>query len=131
MRLEERFDAKSYRSVRMLNMLDHLGTRPYGATIETRFWAYVDIDPERCKHCGACARMCITQALKYETDSSNRTSLTFQPALCVNCGLCKDTCLTHSMIYTNKVLADDLDTDVVKVLFHDAEPPKMTKIGGQ
>lgn len=123
-RPEERFSADTYRSARLLNMLDRIGTRPYGATVDTRFWASVDIDPNCCRYCGACATMCATQALKYEVNSSRQATLTFQPSLCVNCRLCKDACLTHSMIYSTRVLADDLDHDVVKVLYHEHELPK-------
>lgn len=123
-RAEERFDAKSYRSVRMLAMLDHIGTRPRGATVDSRMWATVNIDPNRCRYCGSCALMCVTQALKYEKDSDGLATLTFQPSLCINCRLCKDSCLTHSMIYTNKVPANDLDDEVVIDLYRDHEPPE-------
>ncbi len=124
---EERFPADSYRSVRLLNMLDHIGTRPRGATIDTRFWASVDIDPNCCRYCGTCAMMCSTQALKYELDASKRATLTFQPSLCTNCRLCKDACLTHSLIYSNKIPANELDRDVVKDLFRDHELPTSKK----
>ncbi|MGI6033304.1 MAG: 4Fe-4S dicluster domain-containing protein [Coriobacteriales bacterium] len=120
-KLDEVFPPDTYRSIRMLRMLDHLGKRPYGATVESRFWAHIDIDENRCRHCGACARMCVTRALTYEEDSYGRATLSFRPSLCINCALCKDSCLTHSMVYTNKVLADDLDSDVVKHLFENVE----------
>ncbi len=123
-RAEERFDAKSYRSVRMLAMLDHIGIRPRGATVESRMWASVNIDPNRCRYCGACALMCVTQALKYEKNADGLATLTFQPSLCINCRLCKDSCLTHSMIYTNKIPANDLDGEVLIDLYRDHELPK-------
>lgn len=123
MHLDERFPADSYRSVRLLNMLDATGEHPSGATIDSRFWASVDIDSNRCKHCGACARMCVTQALKYHVDDERRATLTFEPALCVNCRLCKDSCLSHSMVYSTKVPADDLVQGLVKTLYEDVELP--------
>ncbi len=121
---EERFPADSYRSVRLLRILEATGTHPQGATIDTRFWASVDVDASRCKRCGACARMCVTQALKYRVDDERRATLIFQPSLCVNCRLCRDSCISHSMIYSTKVPAADLAPDVVKVLFKNEELPK-------
>ena len=123
-RIDEVFPPDSYRSVRLLHMLDHLGERPYGSTIDTRFWATVSIDPNKCRYCGACSNMCVTRALKYSTDEQGLATLTFQPSLCIGCGLCKDSCLTRSLVYTTKVLADDLDADTVKYLYKDHEQPK-------
>lgn len=126
-KLDEVFPPETYRSVRMLNMLDHLGSRPYGATIESRFWASIDIDENRCRHCGMCAEMCVTRALKAGTAEDGTSWLAFRPSLCVNCGLCRDSCLTHSMVYTNRVLADDLDRDFVKYLYHGIDPKEDKK----
>lgn len=128
-RLDEVFPPDTYRSVRVLNMLDFLGARPYGATVESRFWASVNIDPTHCKYCGACARMCVTRALEYTENEDKTVTLTFRPSLCVGCALCKDSCLTHTMVYTNRVLADDLDKDVVKDLYRDHEVPKRNAFG--
>lgn len=121
---DERYDPASYRSVRLLNMLDRIGERPYGATVESRFWASVDIDPNACKHCGACARMCPTQALRYAVDDESRATLVFQPSLCVNCRLCKDSCISHTLVYANKVPAAELNRDFVKTLYENEELPK-------
>lgn len=123
---DERFPADSYRSVRLLSMLDRLGAPSPDATIDSRFWASVDVDPSRCKHCGICARMCVTQALKYHVDRDNRATLTFQPSLCTNCRLCKDSCLSHSLIYSTKVPAGELISGEVKTLFENEELPKKT-----
>ncbi|MFR7755254.1 MAG: ATP-binding protein, partial [Bacteroidales bacterium] len=82
------------------------------------------IDPNRCKHCGACARMCVTQALEYHVDDERRATLTFRPSLCVNCRLCRDSCISHSMIYSTSVPAADLAPGVVKTLFKDEELPQ-------
>jgi len=116
-RLDEVFPPDTYRSVRMLNMLDHVGTRPYGQHVDTRFWADVHIDPSKCRYCGMCANMCVTRALKFEKDEEDIGTLTFQPSLCINCRLCKDTCFTHSMVYSTNVFADDLDANVAHTLF--------------
>ena len=121
-RIEEVFPPETYRSVRLLKMLDRLGTRPRGTFIETPFWANVDIDPSKCRHCGMCSKMCVTRALMFTEDEEAHTgTLTFMPSLCIGCRLCKDTCFTHSMVYSNKVLADDLDASVTKTLFENAE----------
>lgn len=135
-RLEETYPPESYRPIRMLRMLDHLGERPYGQEVESRFWTSVANDPKRCRHCGACATMCVTGALTFEEEEidgekpgkkDKRVTLTFRPALCVGCRLCKDGCLTRSMLYENKVAADDLDDDVVRYLLKNATPDKRKK----
>lgn len=120
---DERFPAESYRSVRLLNVLDRIGAPAPGATVDSRFWASVDVDPSLCKHCGICARMCVTQALKFHVDEENRATLTFQPSLCTNCRLCKDSCLSHSMIYSTKVPVSELTSGEVKTLFANEELP--------
>ena len=127
-RLDEVYPPDTYRGVRMLRMLDYLGERPYGTTFRSRFWTEVDIDPERCRHCGCCATMCVTRALRFEESHDKKTvTLTFEPSLCVGCRLCKDACLTKSMKYTHEVLADDLDADVVKYLLDGAPAEKRKK----
>lgn len=134
-RTDDVYPADTYRSVRMLALLDHAGQRPYGATIESRMWADLACDESKCQRCGCCATMCATGALAFTTNhedlpESKRQrqkdltgTLTFTPSLCVACGLCRDSCFRHALVYSNRVLADDLDQDVVKYLFKD-EPPK-------
>lgn len=122
MKVEERFDPASYRSIRLLKTLEENGTHPPdGACVDTRLWASIDVDPSRCKHCGICARMCITQALQYHVDEENRATLTFRPALCTNCRLCRDSCISHSMIYTTNVPAQELEPHFTKTLFENEE----------
>lgn len=126
-RLDEIFPPNTYRSVRMLTMLDHIGTRPRGKTIESRFWASVDIDPEKCRHCGMCSTLCVTRALEFIEHGDGKVSLLFHPQLCINCRMCKECCLTRSMVYSNKVLADDLDQGVVKTLLDHVPEQKINR----
>lgn len=121
---DEVFPPDTYRSVRLLNMLDRIGTRPRGATIESRFWASVSVDSVRCKRCGNCATICPTNALAYTENEDGTVSLAFTPSLCMGCRMCKDCCTSRSMVYSTSVLADDLDSDVVKYLYDHIEPEK-------
>ena len=122
-RMEERFDVGTYRSARLLKMLDRIGTRPRGKTVTSRFWADLAVDESRCRYCGMCAQNCPTRALRFAQDDEKRGTLVFQPAKCVGCRLCRDACLSHAMVYDTTVKADDLDEGVVKVLYEDKKDP--------
>ncbi len=127
-RMEERFDVGTYRSARLLKMLDRIGTRPRGKCVESRFWADLSIDEARCRYCGMCAQNCITQALRFAQDDEKAGTLVFQPAKCVGCRLCRDACLSHAMVYSTTVKADDLDEGVVKVLYEDKKDPLLNPL---
>ena len=124
-RIDEHFDASSYRTAHVESMLNRLGTTP-DTGVESYLWGTVDIDPEKCRHCGACAGMCATQALVYENVHENRgegdATLIFRPSLCMGCRLCKDSCVTHSLVFSNKVNPSEVSADAVKVLFEHEMP---------
>jgi MinD superfamily P-loop ATPase len=47
------------------------------------------VDPEKCRHCGNCARACPMGALTVDTKSKTRA---FAAERCVGCGQCVVTC---------------------------------------
>lgn len=56
-------------------------------------WA-VALDASRCDACGACARLCPTQAIAVAPTEANTRdgSMTFEMARCVGCDVCVDAC---------------------------------------
>ena len=125
--------AHTYKSVRILTLLKHIGTLPSGATINSKFWCDIHIDKARCHFCGACATFCPTRALKYtqkdpSTPSSDAT-LTFQPQLCTGCMLCKDSCIRRALLISNRVSADNLKDETVLTLYKDEEPHNKNPFG--
>ena len=49
-----------------------------------------------CHFCGACARLCPTQALKL-TETEQQKQLLFCPELCIGCNLCQQICMQHGL----------------------------------
>ena len=128
-RSDDVFPISTYRGPRVLGMLDRIGTRPQDASIESRFWATIDLDPTKCKRCGCCATMCATRALTYVQDLPDAPtrkqrreapgSLIFQPSLCMACGLCQDSCFKKALVVGNRVPVSYLDEDTTIYLFKD------------
>jgi ferredoxin len=56
--------------------------------VEVRVDGFIDIDNEKCIHCGACFSLCPVDAIKIEDDHS----IIFEEKLCVRCGACLDAC---------------------------------------
>lgn len=56
--------------------------------VEVRVDRFIDIDNEKCIHCGACFSLCPVDAIKIEEDYS----IIFEEKLCVRCGACLDAC---------------------------------------
>jgi ferredoxin len=56
--------------------------------VEVRVDGFIDIDNEKCIHCGACFSLCPVDAIKIEGDHS----IIFEEKLCVRCGACLDAC---------------------------------------
>ena len=53
-----------------------------------------EIDPDKCKGCGACARKCPVGAISGEIKSA----FTIDPNLCIKCGICAQTCKFDAII---------------------------------
>lgn len=136
---EDVFPADTYRGPRIKKMLDRVGELPDGASIESRFWATIDIDDTKCIRCGCCASMCATHALLYVQDlPENPTrvqrkeapgTLAFQPDLCMACGLCADSCFRKAIVVGNRIPARYLDPDMLVVLFENEKQKNQRKFG--
>ena len=136
---EDVYPADTYRGPRIQRMLNRVGNLPSGASIESRFWATVDIDPTKCHRCGCCSTMCATRALSFTQDlPENPTrvqrkqapgTLTFTPSLCMGCGLCQDSCFRNALIIGNRIPASYLDPDTVITLFENEKQITKSKFG--
>ncbi|MCD8199574.1 MAG: 4Fe-4S dicluster domain-containing protein [Coriobacteriaceae bacterium] len=116
----------SYKSVRLLNMLERIGTSPHGQELRTPFWGNVYIKTEKCHVCGNCADVCPTRAFEFSKEDDGTATLTFSPRLCMGCELCKNMCLSHAIVYDRRIMADTLLADEPQVLYENATPPKKT-----
>lgn len=60
-------------------------------------WA-VSFDSHRCDACGACARLCPTQAIELARTATNAGgTLAFEMGRCIGCALCVDVCDAHAL----------------------------------
>jgi len=60
-------------------------------------FAVLAID-DSCTACGACSRICPTNALQFHADEEDRSyQLEFYPDRCIACGICLRSCTTHSI----------------------------------
>ena len=133
------FPPDTYRGPRIKKMLDRVGQLPAGASIESRFWATVDIDDTKCIRCGCCATMCATHALVYVQDlPENPTrvqrkeapgTLAFMPDMCMACGLCADSCFRKAIVIGNRIPASYLDPDLLVTLFENEKQKNPRKYG--
>jgi ferredoxin len=53
----------------------------------------LEVDGEKCIHCGGCYSLCPSSAISFEEDYT----VTFDEAKCVACGLCIDACPTRAL----------------------------------
>lgn len=63
--------------------------RGVNATLEKR----LEVDEEKCIHCGACYALCPTSVICFEEDYT----VAFDEEKCVACGLCIDACPTRAL----------------------------------
>ena len=56
-----------------------------------------------CTACGACSRICPTEALSLERDTKEKYfRLRFYPERCIDCGVCIHACMPHSLTIDSK-----------------------------
>jgi ferredoxin len=108
---------------RLLNAVDRLQSNQPGCSAASlpigALFGSVRI-ANSCDACGACARVCPTGALRYETQDDVRYRLLFNPQMCMACGLCQAACapgairIEHNLTFgevfgepTWKVLSQD------------------------
>ncbi len=93
------------RHEQLLESLFQLGEPESDASIITRQWADLVVDPERCDTCGVCATFCPSGALsKVSLESAEGLKrardvdhLEFRLCDCVGCGLCADVCIGQAI----------------------------------
>lgn len=56
--------------------------------VEARVDKFIEVDEEKCVHCGACYSLCPVDAIKIEEDFS----VVFDEGQCVRCEACLDAC---------------------------------------
>ncbi len=56
--------------------------------VEVRVDRFIEVDEEKCVHCGACYSLCLFDAIRIGDDFS----ITFDEGQCVRCGACLDSC---------------------------------------
>lgn len=56
--------------------------------VEVRVDKFIEVDEEKCVHCGACYSLCPVDAIKIEEDFS----VVFDEGQCVRCEACLDAC---------------------------------------
>lgn len=62
----------------------------------------VKVDSVKCSLCGACARECSTEAIKYLEDRES-ASLVFASSLCVGCNSCASICPEKAIVLERKI----------------------------
>ncbi|MCQ2752004.1 MAG: 4Fe-4S binding protein [Coriobacteriales bacterium] len=111
-------------SSKLLNLLPAIGQIEEDKTIKTKFWASINIDESLCNYCGDCGFACPTNALKYNrSENSIKGRLEFNASLCCNCKLCAQACYKKAIIIDNAIMANNLISKKINILFEEA--PKL------
>ena len=80
-------------------------------TINTRFFASLVYDTNKCTECGICSAVCRHRALvrsQKKTNTGKNVFLEFTPSLCTQCHLCEDACYRGAMSVKSNVELTDL-----------------------
>jgi len=70
----------------------------------------VQYDPSKCKHCGACAKICQFKAFEYKNDRPE-----YNRQFCLGCGLCIEHCPGGALsLYVDEDKPVPMDMDIVR-----------------
>ena len=115
-----------------INALYELG-EPVVDEIESRLFASIDIDVQKCNACGMCAVFCPTGAIRRDPFSSVSDPLKlleFSASSCVNCNLCADVCWKRALtLYTRVSTAQLFDFEPVTFDLTAAQRQRSTLFG--
>ena len=98
------------RHARILDVLDALG-QPQADTVQTRLFATLSIDLDKCNACGMCVKFCPTGALmrdEAEKPGQPVRFIEFSANDCVQCGMCLDVCWKHAVTLDDAVPTAEL-----------------------
>ena len=114
----------------LLDALERLG-QPDDVMLNTRLWAHVIMDENRCNGCGMCARFCPTGALTVRDDDRAETQIIWiskrnaektgfsgvafahAPSLCLQCRTCEQLCPRHAIELSCETFAVDIPAGAV------------------
>lgn len=114
----------------LLDALERLG-QPDDVMLNTRLWAHVIMDENRCNGCGMCARFCPTGALTVRDDDRAETQISWiskrnaektglsgaalahAPSLCLQCRTCEQLCPRHAIELSCETFAVDIPAGAV------------------
>ncbi|HIQ02950.1 MAG TPA: 4Fe-4S dicluster domain-containing protein [Desulfurococcales archaeon] len=97
---------------------------PYTKPLVTsEFRGRILIDPNKCRGCGLCSRVCPTKALTFTIERGGRRVLSYFAGQCIFCGLCIEACRFNAISFTQdfELATNSLD-DLQQIIVH--EPPK-------
>ncbi len=72
---------------------EHINQK-YCSTGRCKALAVIEIDPEKCIGCTACARKCPVNAIQGNKKEVHK----IDPSLCIKCGVCAEVCKFHAVI---------------------------------
>lgn len=68
-----------------------------------------------CNFCGACCKLCPTDALKTKEEESEKV-ITFKPNLCTHCNICSDICFYQGLSWDRNLTIGEFLNDDCKIL---------------
>ncbi len=93
-----------------INAMYELG-EPVVDEIESRLFASISVEVQRCNACGMCVMFCPTGALRRDPTAKVGDPLTyleFSASDCINCGLCADVCWKRALTLSPSVSTAEL-----------------------